>query len=232
MPRRPRPDLAGIAQHVVQRGNNRDPCFFQTADYRGYLTLLREAAQRHGCAAHAYVLMTNHAHLLVTPAQAGAVSRMMQTLGRNYVGGINARYRRTGTLWEGRYKSCLVDSDGYLLICYRYIEMNPVRAGMVAAPTSYPWSSHAANAGGVHDALVTPHAGYLALGVDDETRRSAYRALFGDALGTEQLAQIRAFLQQGRALGSSRFRAQIEAALGRCMAVRPAHRPAAADKCL
>lgn len=142
MPRPPRPDLPGVPQHVIQRGNDRQACFFQPNDYLTYLTLLYEASQRHGCAIHAYVLMTNHVHLLVTPGEARAVSCMMQTLGRNYVAHVNVRYRRTGTLWEGRYKSCLVDSQNYVLACYRYIELNPVRAGMVGTAAEYQWSSH------------------------------------------------------------------------------------------
>ena len=119
MPRQPRLDLAGVPQHVVQRGHDRQACFFAEEDYRCYLTGLRQAAARYGCAIHAYVLMTNHVHLLVTPDAVGAVSRMMQWLGRHYVGHVNARYRRTGTLWEGRFKSCLVDSERYVLRCYR-----------------------------------------------------------------------------------------------------------------
>lgn len=154
MPRPPRPDLAGVPQHVIQRGNDRQACFFHEDDRLTYLTLLREAALRHGCDVHAYVLMTNHVHLLVTPVEKGAVSRMMQTLGRNYVTHVNARYRRTGTLWEGRYKSCLVDSEDYVLACYRYIELNPVRAGMVETPSEYQWSSHRCNASDEPNPLV------------------------------------------------------------------------------
>lgn len=227
MSRRPRSDLPGFAQHIVQRGNNRGACFFEAADYRSYLAFLSEAAQRHGCAVHAYVLMSNHVHLLVTPGGFGAVSRMMQTLGRNYVGAVNARYRRTGTLWEGRYKACLVDDDGYMLSCYRYIESNPVRAAMVTEARDYPWSSHLANAFGVHDPVLTPHACYVLLGGANAPRRAAYRALLDDAVDEVRMAEIRAYLQQGKALGSVRFQAKIEAALGRCMTIRPAHRPAA-----
>lgn len=230
MPRRPRPDLADIPQHVVQRGNDRKACFFQDEDYRRYLSVLGEAAKRHACRLHAYVLMTNHAHLLVTPSEVGGVARMMQTLGRNYVSAVNTRYQRTGTLWEGRYKSCLVDSETYLLTCHRYIEMNPVRAGMVGCPRDYRWSSHLANATGAADPLLTPHPSYLALGAEPTTRQHVYRLLFDDALDDERAAEIRAYLQQQRALGSRRFQADIEEMLGRCMTVRPAHRPK--GKCL
>ncbi len=148
MPRPPRLDLPGVAQHVVQRGNDRHPCFFTADDYRRYLRDLNEIARRQGCAIHAYVLMTNHVHLLVTPPAAGHVSRMMQALGRRYVRHVNQTYHRTSTLWEGRYKACLVASDAHLLQCHRYIELNPLRAAMVADPRDYPWSSHRHNAFG------------------------------------------------------------------------------------
>jgi putative transposase len=225
MPRQPRPDLAGIAQHVVQRGIDRQACFFSVEDYRCYLTGLRQAASRYACHVHAYVLMTNHVHLLVTPEKVGAVSRMMQWLGRHYVGYVNARYRRTGTLWEGRFKSCLVDSERYLLTCYRYIELNPVRAGMVEQPHDYRWSSYHANALGEPHPMLVPHASYLELGVDAVSRQQAYRDLFREGLDEAQLAEIRAYVQQQRALGGPRFQSQIEAMLGRCARVRPAHRP-------
>lgn len=225
MPRQPRPDVAGIPQHVVQRGNDRQPCFYVADDYRRYLAGLRESAIRYGCVVHAYVLMTNHVHLLVTPSTVGAVSRMMQWLGRQYVGYINVHYRRTGTLWEGRYKSCLVDTEHYLLTCYRYIELNPVRAAMVADPGEYAWSSYHANALGLSDAAVIPHAEYLRLGADLSERCIAYRHLFKDALSDDRLAEIRAYVQQQRALGTPRFQREIEVMIGRCASVRAAHRP-------
>ena len=226
MPRPPRPDLADVPQHVIQRGNDRQACFFRDDDYRTYLALLREAALRNGCRVHAYVLMTNHVHLLVTPAQAGGVSRMMQTLGRNYVGHVNGTYRRTGTLWEGRFKSCLVDSEYYVLACYRYIELNPVRAGMTALPADYPWSSHRSNSSGQYDALVQPHPSYLALASVSGSASQGYVDLFADEMTAERLVEIRAYVQQQKALGGARFQAQIEVALGRQGQVRPAHRPA------
>jgi putative transposase len=225
MPRQPRPDLADVPQHVVQRGNDRQPCFFVGDDYRRYLAGLRESAIRYGCVVHAYVLMTNHVHLLVTPSSSGAVSRMMQWLGRQYVGYINGRYRRTGTLWEGRYKSCLVDTERYLLTCYRYIELNPVRAAMVADPGDYVWSSYRANAQLLPDLVVMPHAEYLRLGADAAERCVAYRELFKEALSADHLAEIRAYVQQQRVLGTPRFQREIEAMIGRCASVRPAHRP-------
>lgn len=225
MARLPRPDLAHVPQHVVQRGNNRMPCFFDDEDRQRYLTVLREATLRHECAVHAYVLMTNHVHLLVSPASVGAVSRMMQTLGRLYVSTFNARHRRTGTLWEGRYKSCLVDSDAYVLRCYRYIELNPVRAAMVATPDAHRWSSYHANAHGAADPIVRPHRTYLALGDGGENRLGTYRQLVAETLSEDQISEIRSYLQQQRAYGSHRFQARIEAELGRCARVRPAHRP-------
>ncbi len=145
MPRQPRLDIAHIPQHIVQRGNDRQPCFFSDVDRERYLQELRELALREHCAVHAYVLMTNHVHLLMTPSEAGQIGHLMQSLGRRYVRYVNDRYHRTGTLWEGRYKSSPVDSETYLLHCYRYIELNPVRARMTTDPLHYPWSSHASN---------------------------------------------------------------------------------------
>lgn len=177
MPRQPRLDLAGVAQHIVQRGNDRQPCFFRDVDYLRYRQDLVELGLRYGCAVHAYVFMTNHVHLLVTPERAGAIGRLMQTLGTRYVPYINDTYGRSGTLWEGRYKSCLIDTETYLLACYRYIELNPVRAAIVATPDEYPWSSFAANALGKPDALVRPHPVYLAIAPDRDSRVAAYRQL-------------------------------------------------------
>ena len=230
MARLPRLDLPGVPQHVVQRGNDRQPCFAYDADYLHFRQELGEAALRHDCAVHAYVLMTHHVHLLVTPAEPGGVSRMMQAIGRRYVASFNARYRRTGTLWEGRFKSALVDSERYLLTCYRYIELNPVRAAMVAAPAEYRWSSHARNAEGAHDPRVTPHAMYLRLGTDQAERHEAYRRVFDAALAPEDTADLRVHTQQQKAWGSDRFRAQIEALTQRAAGVRPRGRPKSADK--
>lgn len=225
MPRLPRLDLPGIPQHVVQRGHDRLPCFVAEVDYMRYRQELLDAAPRHGCAIHAYVLMTNHVHLLVSPATEGAVSRMMQMLGRRYVGGFNARYRRSGTLWEGRFKSCLVDSEDYLLRCYRYIELNPVRARMVEAPGQYPWSSYAANALGRTDHLVTPHPAWLALDPEPGVRRVRYAEWVSEDTDAEETAEIRVHLRQGKAYGSQRFRRHIETLVGRCAEVRPRGRP-------
>lgn len=215
MPRQSRLDLPDIPQHVVQRGNDRQPCFFTQDDYPRYLAELREICHREGCRVHAYVLMTNHVHLLVTPSALGQISRVMQSLGRRYVRYINDRYRRTGTLWEGRYKSCLVDSESYLLRCYRYIELNPVRARMVIDPGDYHWSSYLGNGMGRVDALLNPHANYLALGTTPEGCREAYRALVAETLVDDDLDLIRLHLQRQHALGPDRFRKAIEAQLAR-----------------
>jgi putative transposase len=225
MARLPRLDLASVPQHVVQRGNNRLPCFLDDEDRQRYLQCLRQGLSRFGCRLHAYVLMNNHVHLLLTPNEVGAVSRLMHTFSRNYVGLFNSRHGRTGTLWEGRYKACLVDSGSYFLACSRYIELNPVRAWMVAQPIDHPWSSYAANAERRADPLLTPHPEYLALGLDSAARASAYRALFADALPADLVEEIRRYLQQQRALGTDRFRSWVESRTGRFTEVRPAGRP-------
>jgi putative transposase len=226
MPRAPRLDLPGIPQHVVQRGNNRQPCFFRTADRAKYLETLGEYAAAFGCAVHAYVLMTNHVHLLLTPGSAGAVSRTLQAIGRRYVRWLNNSFERTGTLWEGRYKSCLVESDRYLLACYRYIELNPVRAGLVPDPGDHPWSSYRSNSTGLHDGIVTPHAVYLELGADASARRERYRELVRAGLSEDELSLVRRYTNHQRALGSKDFQREVGAALGRPAGIGKAGRPA------
>ena len=186
---------------------------------------MRKYAREFSCAIHAYVLMQNHVHLLATPAEAGASSRMMQSLGRCYVAYFNARHDRTGTLWEGRFKSCLVDSDAYMLACYRYIEMNPVRARLVARPEDFPWSSFAHNALGAHDALITPHATFLALGLTAERRSQAYRDLVSRLLPPQLVDEIRLNLKQQRALGRDSFRQMVEKKTRRFAGTRAPNRP-------
>jgi putative transposase len=225
MARLPRLDLPGLPQHVVQRGNNRLPCFLDDGDRSRYRQLLREALYATGCQLHAYVLMSNHVHLLLTAPETGAVGRLMQKLGRQYVAQFNARHQRTGTLWEGRYKSCLVDTDDHLLRCVRYIDLNPVRARMIDDPTAFPWSSCAALCGLRQDPLLTLHAKQRALGIDDRSRGATYRALLTELLDNEDIAAIRAYLQQQRAYGRDDFRAMVEAKTRRFAGVRPAHRP-------
>lgn len=231
MARHPRPDLPGIPQHIIQRGNNRLPCFLDDGDRHRYLTVVAQALTRFGCRLHAYVLMTNHVHLLITPPESGALSRLMQTFSRNYVGLFNGRHGRTGTLWEGRYKACLVDSDHYLLACMLYIELNPVRAWMVELPDDYAWSSFRSNAHCHHDLLLTPHDTYQALAPDPASRRVAYRQLFEDALPAGLVTEIRAHLKQQRAFGGDPFKAWVEARTGRFSGVRPAGRPVSRGNC-
>lgn len=225
MPRASRLDLAGVAQHVIQRGNDRQACFLREVDYVRYLQDLRESAFKFECHVHAYVLMTNHVHLLVTPHAEGAVGRMMQMLGRRYVRYLNDSIRRTGTLWEGRYKSSLVDSERYVLACYRYIELNPVRADMVMHPGDYPWSSFAANGKGTQDPLVTQHEVYRRLAEDAAHRCMLYRELVSEALPEEDMDSIRLYVQRQRALGSTKFREQIERQLQRPAGIGRPGRP-------
>ena len=214
MPRRPRIHLDGVPLHIVQRGHSRQPCFFAAADYLAYLEWLGDAARRTGCQIHAYALMTNHVHLLLTPSDAQAVSGLMVALGRRYVPYMNATYQRSGTLWEGRYKSSLIQSEAYLLACMRYIELNPVRAGLCPDPAHYRWSSYRANALGETTTLLTPHPLYATLGWDDANRQSAYRELFDHVLPDKTLADIRLALNQTQPLGNSRFYDAIEQATG------------------
>jgi putative transposase len=226
MARRPRLDLPCIPQHVVQRGNNRLPCFLDDGDRLRYLHLLREALLATGVQLHAYVLMDNHVHLLATPRATGDLARMMQKLGRQYVGTFNARHGRTGTLWEGRYKACLVDSERYVLTCQRYIELNPVRARVTDDPAAYRWSSCAAHLDGRRHALLAPHPAWLALHGDPAARASAWRRLLDASIPDQDLVEIRQHLQQQRAWGRDDFRAMVKTRTQRFAGVRPAHRPA------
>ncbi len=225
MARLPRYFVKGQAQHIIQRGNNREPIFSNDPDYPFYYECLQEAAEQQGLAIHSYVLMTNHVHLLATPESAHSIGKTLQSLGRRYVQYFNYSYDRTGTLWEGRYKATLIDSERYLLTCMRYIELNPVRAVMVRHPLDYPWSSYAANARGEEDELITPHDLYRRLGRSRQTRQGAYRQLFRAALGNSELAAIRSATNTGWVLGNDRFRAKIERLSGRRAAPKPRGRP-------
>jgi putative transposase len=215
MPRRARISLADIPHHIVQRGNNRDACFYSDQDYLFYLECLQENAELTGCSIHAYVLMTNHVHLLVTPQTTDGIGVMMRRLGQRYVQYINRTYKRSGTLWEGRYKSCITSEETYVLACYRYIELNPVAAGMVTHPADYPWSSYRANALGEVNKVVTTAAMYEALGIDRFVRVKAYRGIFRHHLDPGVVDEIQTATQGNYALGSDRFKQQVEAALGR-----------------
>jgi putative transposase len=187
--------------HIVQRGHNREKCFFAEVDYMLYLRWLAEALARNSCQLHAYVLMTNHIHLLVTPHSAEGVPRAIMSLGRRYVPHVNRTYNRTGALWESRYKSSLVVSDAYFLACHRYIELNPVRAGIVKDPSRYRWSSYGANALGHESQMLTPHSLYQNLGTDVAGRREAYRRLFAKGIEQSELEEIRWSLQSGEPVG-------------------------------
>jgi putative transposase len=215
MPRLPRCAPPDVPQHVIQRGNNRCACFAVDADYRFFRDCLSVACEKHGCRIHAYVFMTNHVHLLVTPSTETALAQVMQSVGRRYVGHFNSTYRRTGTLWEGRYKSTVIESSSYLFACSRYIELNPVRAGLADNPAAYPWSSYDANALGNRDALVSAHDLYLQLGRRPSARQAAYRGLFDVALDEATIGAIRDATQKGWTLGSRRFRREIAALVGR-----------------
>ncbi len=211
--------------HLVQRGHSRDACFFAEEDFQAYRNWLGEALVQTGCQLHAYAFMTNHVHLLLTPPSLAAVSLLMISLGRRYVQYINKAYRRTGTLWDSRYKSSLVHADEYLLVCQRYIELNPVRACMVDDPALYRWSSYRANGLGQPDPLLTPHALYLALDRQDAERQAAYRELFRSELDAQAITDIRRALVQGQPLGKGRFLDTIEAMTGQRREVKARGRP-------
>jgi putative transposase len=225
MPRRPRLHLPGFPLHIIQRGNNRSACFFSNDDCAAYLDWLRRAAEKLDCTIHAYVLMTNHVHLLVTPSRPGAVSTLMQSLGRRYVQYVNHTYRRSGTLWEGRFLASAVHAEAYLLKCMRYIELNPVRAGMVEQPGDYRWSSFRCNGLGKPDRMVREHGIYTALGENPAARQEAYRALFRVQLDDEVLAEIREASQAGTLLSGERLRKEIEIAQQRRLTRSPRGRP-------
>ena len=225
MPRKPRFYVPDIPVHVIQRGHNRQAIFFEDNDYYSYLSWLKDASIRYECQIHAYVLMTNHVHLLATPKTSDGISRMMQSVGRKYVPYINHTYERSGTLWEGRYKGCLVDHEEYLFTCMRYIELNPVRAGMVSQPEEYRWSSYHSNGLGKQQSLVSPHRLYRSLANNKATRNERYKAMFAGQLGSDEIDMIRQSSQTGTPLGNDRFTDQIQAALGRKVGHRLRGRP-------
>jgi putative transposase len=200
--------------HLVQRGINREPCFFAEEDYHCYLHWLQKSAADWHCAIHAYVLMTNHVHLLITAERPDGPARLMQSLGRRYVQYINRAYRRSGSLWEGRYKSSAVQAEAYLFTCMRYIELNPVRAGMVSDPAHYRWSSYRYNGLGQADERLVAHPLYQSLGHNAEERRASYRALFRSELDDDAIDDIRLALAQNQPLGDDRFAERICARVG------------------
>ena len=220
MPRPPRLVIPGMPLHVIQRGNNRNVTFRSPADYKRYRGILYEASRRSRCSVHAYVLMPNHVHMLITPEDDDGPCRMMQAIGSRYGFYVNRRVPRTGTLWEGRYRSSLVNSERYLFVCSRYIELNPVRAQMTDDPGRYLWSSYLHNAHGVHDPPIAPHMLYQALGTEAADQQAAYRALFEDALRPDALATIRHAANTGDLLGDGDFRQKVEASLQRSIPPR------------
>lgn len=215
MARLPRFSIPGQPQHVIARGNNRTEIFCAEADYLFYLEKLQQACYKHNCQLHAYVLMTNHVHLLLTPQDEDGIGKVMQMLGRYYVQYFNYTYQRTGTLWEGRYKATLIDSESYLLTCMRYIELNPVRADMVSHPSEYPWSSYHCNALGQPNELVIPHSEYMRLDRTNESRQAAYRQLFKHRIPESSLEEIREATNKAWALGNDRFKKRIQGQLDR-----------------
>lgn len=231
MPRRARLVLPGVAIHAIQRGNNRSTCFFDDEDRAFYLFHLGRLLPRAYCRLHAYCLMSNHVHLLLTSEQADGCGALMKGIGQLYTQYVNKRYGRCGSLWEGRFKSCLVQSEDYVLECHRYIELNPVRAGMARCADAYPWSSYRANANGESCELLSAHEEYIRLGRSSGERQAVYRDLFGSLQGHDRLQEIRTATNGGYALGSASFKRAIARVLGRRVepgdAGRPVrHRPA------
>ena len=213
MARLPRYVIPGQPQHVIQRGNNRQAIFAADANYQFFRDAIVEASGRFGLAIHAYVWMTNHVHLLVTPMYADSIGKTLQSVGRKYVQYFNFTYKRSGTLWEGRYRATVVDTENYLLKLMHYIDMNPVRASMVAHPREYPWSSYAHYAtgdSGLNAVWLHPHEQYDALGVIPTERQAAYRQMFRETISAADLNAIRDCTHKGWALGSEWFRAEIE----------------------
>ena len=209
MPRRARMYIPGFPYHIVQRGNNREPCFIEPENYLFYLELWKKLSKLYGVSVHAYCLMTNHIHFLVTPEDEDAISKTMKSVGSRYAQYINFKYKRTGTLWEGRHRSSLVQTEKYLLRCYRYIELNPVRADMVKRPEEYKWSSYGVNAWGDNSWLV-PHDEYLILGKTMDERCFTYRDLFKVELSEENLHLFRKSAHYNQPISDDRFRVQIE----------------------
>ena len=200
MPRRHRLQIPGTPHHVIQRGVNRVDIFRTPSDYECFLRIFRTAAAAHETDVHTYVLMTNHIHFIVTPRVEGALSKTMKKVGQTYVRYFNRRYERTGGLFDGRYRSLAIDSESYWFTCMRYVELNPVRAGMAARPEEYRWSSYRFHALGECDDLIVPHRLYVALGNTTSMRQQCWRAICGEALAEEQLAEMRDLVRHGRAV--------------------------------
>lgn len=230
MSRLPRLTVPGYPHHIVQRGNNRQPIVVDDVDRRRLLDELAEHAKARGVAVHAHVLMSNHLHLLVTPEAADGLPLMMQGVGRAYVRWFNRRHGRSGTLWEGRYRSTLIEAERHLLACMAYLDLNPVRAGMVAAPADYPWSSHAHLVGLRQDPLVTPHPLYWQLGNTPFAREQAYAELVRAGLTAAQQAELGRAVHSGWALGGVDFVADLQKRTQRRVARATAGRPVKPEK--
>jgi putative transposase len=225
MARLPRLTVPGYPHHIIQRGNNRQPIFVDRADYELLLELLDEHARKQQVALHAYVLMSNHLHLLATPQTAEGIPQMMQAVGRRYVRNFNLRHARTGTLWEGRYRSTLIQAERYLLACMVYIDLNPVRAGMVGGPAEYPWSSHQHYVGRRSDKLVTPHPLYWELGNTPFAREQAYAELVENGISQAQQHALTDSALRGWALGEPDYVAELQRRTARRVARSQAGRP-------
>lgn len=225
MPRTARIDIPGLPQHLICRGNNRRDIFFCNGDREVFLRYLAESCADDRCSVHAFVLMSNHVHLLATGLAPRAISTMMQDLGRRYVLYVNKRHGRTGALYEGRFRSSLVETSSYFLTCMRYIELNPVRAGMVRTAGDFPWSSFGQNASGEPTGLVTPHPEFLQLSPHPNRRAEAYLRMFEKGLDETSLKVIRESVQMNRALGGEQFCKAIEAMLQRPVRVTAQGRP-------
>lgn len=225
MPRQNRLVIPEVPLHITQRGNNRLRCFFDADDYRMYLRILYAAALRAECQVHAYVLMSNHVHLLVSPSDEHGPALLMKSLGERYVQYVNRRHTRTGTLWEGRYHSCLVPCETYLMVCHRYIELNPVRACVVTKPVDYPWSSYCHNAHGHTSKLLTHHELYSRLGNDGASRQAAYRGLFDEIIGADALHNLRKATNRNAVLGSVASFHQYPQLMARSLMRKPVGRP-------
>ena len=230
MARLPRLAVPGYPHHIIQRGNNRQAIFASVADFQMLLSLLDENAQKFGVAVHAYVLMDNHFHLLATPATADGLPQLMQAVGRRYVRYFNDRQGRTGTLWEGRYRSTVIDTERYLLACMAYIDLNPVRAGLVREAADYPWSSHAHYVGQRADRLVTPHALFWTLGNTPFSREAAYAALVAQGIAPGQKEALTRAVLGGGALGDESFVANLQKQTSRRILKTKAGRPSSVNK--
>lgn len=230
MARLPRLTVPGYPHHIIQRGNNRQAIFAGNADYEALLAMLEEHATQAGVAMHSYVLMSNHFHLLATPGTAQAIPQMMQAVGRRYVRYFNQRQGRTGTLWEGRYKSTLIQAERYLLACMVYIDLNPVRAGLVAEPADYPWSSHLHYVGRRSDRLITPHPLYWGLGNTPFSREAAYAELARSGITAQQRSALTDSALRGWALGEPDYVADLQKRTARRVSKTRAGRPPSPPK--